>query len=110
MVCGCCRNTIFAVPDRQIERMNLKSILAKPFASHIYKKIRKGMVTAVADQERIFKTILKTAKNTQFGRDHGFETIQTYDDFKKQVPVRDYEQLKPYIEKLKEGKENILWN
>ena len=109
MVCGCCRNTIFAVPDRQIERMNLKSILAKPFASHIYKKIRKGMVTAVADQDRIFKTILKTAKNTQFGRDHGFETIQTYDDFKKQVPVRDYEELKPYIEKLKEGKENILW-
>ena len=89
--------------------MNLKSILAKPFASKIYKKIRKGMVTAIADQEQIFRSIIKTAKNTQFGRDHDFESIRTYDDFKIKVPIRDYEQLKPYIEKVKDGKENILW-
>ena len=67
------------------------------------------METAVADQQAIFKTLIKSAKNTEFGKDHGFENIQTYEDFKKQVPIRDYEQIKPYIEKIKEGRQNILW-
>ena len=89
--------------------MNLKSLLAKPFANYIYNKISKGMETAVAAQQTIFKELVKTAKDTQFGKDHGFADIQTYDDFKKQVPIRDYEQIKPYIEKIKEGKHNILW-
>jgi len=67
------------------------------------------METAVTDQEAIFKELVKTARNTEFGKDHGFESIQNYDDFKKKVPVRDYEQLKPYIEKIKEGRQNVLW-
>ncbi len=67
------------------------------------------METAVQDQQDIFKSLIKSAKNTLFGKDHGFETIQTYDDFKKQVPIRDYEQIKPYIEKIKEGRQNVLW-
>ncbi len=67
------------------------------------------METAVEDQQDIFKNLIKSAKNTLFGKDHGFETIQTYDDFKKQVPIRDYEQIKPYIEKIKEGRQNVLW-
>ncbi|RFM28705.1 GH3 auxin-responsive promoter family protein [Deminuibacter soli] len=89
--------------------MNLKSILAKPFANYIYNKIKKGMETAVQDQENWLKQLVKAAKSTEFGRDHGFEGIETYEDFKKKVPIRDYEQLKPYINKIKEGKENVLW-
>src|SRR3954453_1366468 len=89
--------------------MNLKSLLARPFANYIYNRISKGMETAVADQQNIFKSLIKSAKNTQFGKDHHFETIQTYDDFKKQVPIRDYEQIKTYIEQIKEGKHHILW-
>jgi hypothetical protein len=89
--------------------MNLKSILAKPFANYIYNKIKKGMETAVEDQENWLKQLVKTGRNTEFGKEHGFEGIQTYEDFKKQVPIRDYEELKPYIHKIKEGKENVLW-
>lgn len=89
--------------------MNLKSLLARPFANYVYNKIVKGMETAVADQQNIFKSLIRSAKDTQFGKDHHFETIQSYDDFKRQVPIRDYEQIKPYIEKIKEGKHNILW-
>jgi len=89
--------------------MNLKSLLARPFANYIYNKISKGMETAVPDQQNIFKSLIKSAKDTQFGKDNGFETIQSYDDFKKKVPIRDYEQIKPYIEKIKEGKQNVLW-
>ncbi len=67
------------------------------------------METAVTDQQNIFKSLIKSAKDTQFGKEHSFETIQSYDDFKKQVPIRDYEQIKLYIEKIKEGKQNVLW-
>lgn len=89
--------------------MNLKSLLARPFANYINNKITKGMETAVADQQRIFRALVKTAKTTTFGKDHGFDSIQSYEDFKKLVPIRDYEEIKPYIEKIKEGKQNVLW-
>ena len=89
--------------------MKFKSFLAKPFASYIYARIRKGMGTALQDQDSILKELLKTGKTTEFGKDHGFEKAVTYEDFKSLVPIRDYEAFKPYIEKIKEGKHNILW-
>lgn len=89
--------------------MNLKSLLAKPFANYIYKQIQKSKLTAIQDQEDIFKGLIKSAKTTDFGKDHGFANINSYEDFTKTIPIRDYEQLKPYIEKIKEGKQNVLW-
>lgn len=89
--------------------MNLKSLLAKPFAYYIYNQIKKSTETALTDQENILRSLVKTGRATDFGRDHGFDTVKTYDDFKKAVPIRDYEELKPYIEKIKEGKHNVLW-
>lgn len=89
--------------------MNLKSLLARPFAGYIHNKITKGIETAGEDQQNIFKGLVKSARQTIFGKDHGFAGIDNYEAFKKQVPVRDYEQLKPYIEKIKEGTENVLW-
>jgi Peptide arylation enzymes len=89
--------------------MKIKSFLAKPFASYVYSKIRKGMSTALADQEQIFKELIKTGKTTEFGKDHKFNVINSYTDYKNLVPLRDYEGFKPYIDKIKEGKHNILW-
>ncbi len=89
--------------------MNLKSLLARPFAGYIYNKIKKGMDTAVEDQESILKHLIKVGKSTSFGKDHGFSSISSYADFVKQVPIRDYEQFKSYIELVKEGRHNILW-
>lgn len=89
--------------------MSVKSLLAKPFASLVYNQIKKGARTADADQEAIFKTLIKKAGSTEFGKDHSFAKISSYDDFKRLVPVRDYEQLKSYIEKIKEGTPDILW-
>ena len=89
--------------------MYLKSLLARPLATYIYNKTKKWMETAVADQEKLMKLLVKTAKQTEFGKDHAFDKIESYEDFKKNVPVRDYEQLKPYIEKIKSGKQNVLW-
>lgn len=67
------------------------------------------MATAVADQQQIFQQLVKTGIKTEFGKDHDFASIKTYEDFVLRVPVRDYEAFKPYIEKIKEGKHNILW-
>lgn len=89
--------------------MKIKSFLAKPFANYIYKLTKKNMLTAVADQQNIFQQLIKTGLKTEFGRDHNFATIKTHEDYVKQVPIRDYEGFKPYIEKVKEGKHNILW-
>ena len=89
--------------------MKIKSFLAKPFAGYIYKQIKKGMETAVQDQQEIFKELIKSAAKTEFGKEHRFESINSHSDFIKQVPIRDYEDFKPYIEKVKQGKHNILW-
>lgn len=67
------------------------------------------MTTAVEDQKQIFQSIVKSAANTEFGRDHHFDEIKTYEDYVRKVPIRDYEALRPYIDKIKEGKHNILW-
>lgn len=89
--------------------MNLKSLLARPFANYIFNKISKGKETAVEDQQAILKQILKSAAQTDFGKEHDFASIQEYEDFKKQVPIRDYEEIKGYIQKIKDGKQNVLW-
>jgi Coenzyme F390 synthetase len=89
--------------------MKIKSFLAKPFANYVYKGIKKGITTAVADQESILKELLKTGKATEFGKDHKLQDVNIYEEFVQAVPIRDYEQFKPYIEKIKEGKHNVLW-
>jgi len=89
--------------------MYLKSLFARPFANYIYNKTKKWMDTAVEDQQKIMKLLVKSAKETDFGKDHNFGKIESYESFKENIPVRDYEQFKPYIEKIKSGRQNVLW-
>ncbi len=89
--------------------MKIKSFLAKPFAGYIFKQIKKGMETAVQDQQSIFNNLIKVGAKTDFGKEHGFANIKTHEEFAQQVPLRDYEGFKPYIEKIKQGRHNVLW-
>jgi hypothetical protein len=89
--------------------MKIKSLLAKPFANYIYGKVRRDMQSAVEDQKAVLQELLKTGVKTQFGKDHHLDEVKTYGEFKQAVPIRDYEQYKPYIELIKQGKHNILW-
>jgi len=89
--------------------MKIKSLLAKPFANFIAKQIKKGMLNAVQDQADIFEDLIKQAAKTDFGIQHSFNEIKSHEDFTKLVPIRDYEQFKPFIEKIKSGKHNVLW-
>ena len=67
------------------------------------------MSNALEDQQKIFQDLLKTGSKTIFGTDHKMGEVKTYDEFKQAVPIRDYEQYKPYIEQIKQGKHNVLW-
>lgn len=89
--------------------MSLKVIAAKIFAKKIHDQTQKWASSPVETQKKVFASLIRQAKKTAFGSDHKFQTIKTYDDFANQVPVRDYEQLKPYIDKVVKGEENILW-
>ena len=89
--------------------MSLKSFIARKWASYIRKQIDRWAANPIATQENVFRSIIQKAKHTAFGRDHHFEQIHSYEDFVRQVPIRDYEALAPYIERVKKGEENILW-
>jgi phenylacetate-coenzyme A ligase PaaK-like adenylate-forming protein len=90
-------------------KIKIKSFLAKPYATYKYKQIKKSMLTGIADQDTIFNSLIKTAAQTEFGKEHQFEKIKSHADFIKNVPLRSYEDYKGYIEKIKQGKQNILW-
>jgi len=89
--------------------MSLKAFGAKVFAKRIRKKINRWANDPIKTQERVFATLIKTAQQTAFGNDHNFRDIKTYSDFAKYVPIRDYEALKTYVNRVVEGEENILW-
>lgn len=89
--------------------MKIKSILAKPFAGYIYKSIQKNKATALNDQEHILKQLIKVGRNTDYGKSLKLEQVNTYEEFKQCVPIRDYEQIRPWIDKIIEGKHNVLW-
>ena len=89
--------------------MGIRSVLAKPFAAYVDAQTKKWSLNAVACQHKVFDNLIREGKATLFGRDHHFEAIRNYEDFKKQVPVRDYEALKPYVEQILSGKPDILW-
>ncbi len=67
------------------------------------------MATAVEDQESILKELLKMGKDTEFGKEFRLGDVHTHEEFTQAILVRDYEQFKPYIDKIKEGKHNVLW-
>lgn len=89
--------------------MGLKSAASKLFASVVAARIRRWSKEAVAVQEKTLTHLITSAKNTSFGRDHDFGTILDYGDFKEKVPVRDYEELRPYIDRMVNGEEDVLW-
>ena len=89
--------------------MSVKSIAAKIFANVVHKKTQKWVQNPMETQQNVFQNLLASAKETQFGKDHNFSEIKSFEDFAKQVPIRDYEELRPYVDRVVNGEENILW-
>jgi hypothetical protein len=89
--------------------MGFKSLFVRPYANYIAKKIKKWSETPIASQEFILRELVQKAEKTAFGKDHRFIEIQNYEDFKQRVPIRDYEELRPYVDRVVNGEPDILW-
>jgi hypothetical protein len=89
--------------------MGIKSFLSKPLAAYFANQTKKWLKDPVGRQEAWMHKLVKTAENTAFGKDHGFVNIKNYEDYKRAVPVRDYEDLKPYVERMVKGEPDVLW-
>lgn len=88
---------------------NIQTLLTKPFLHWVAHRHQKHLQNPENHQRRILKTLIKKAKNTNFGQIHNFSTIKNYTDFKKNVPIRTYEEFIPYINAIRAGTDNVLW-
>ena len=89
--------------------MGLKSFLAKPYARYMRKQIDKWANAPLKYQNQVFERLIRDAKNTAFGKDHNFDKINSYEDFKREVAVSDYEGLRSYVDRMVKGEKNVLW-
>lgn len=89
--------------------MSLKSFAATVFARIIDYKTKKWAQDPIGSQDKVFKYLIKTAGNTAFAKAHSFNNISTYKDFAQHVPIRDYEQLRPFVDRVVAGESDILW-
>jgi hypothetical protein len=89
--------------------MGIRATLSKPLAAYLHKQTRAWSLQPEQAQEKTLKMLIREAKHTLFGRDHHFGDIRTYEDFKQAVPVRDYEALSPYVNRILRGEANVLW-
>ena len=87
----------------------MKTLITILFARLVKKRNNKWISNPLETQAKTFNKLLLNGTKTEFGRDHNFSTIKNYEDFKNQVPIRDYEGLKPYVDKVVKGEKNILW-
>ena len=87
----------------------IKSKLSLIFAKYVVNQNNSWKKKPLIFQKKIMLKLTDRAKNTSFGKDHSFNSIKNYEDFKKNVPIRDYEDLSKYIDLIKQGKKNVLW-
>ena len=88
---------------------SIKEILVKIYAKHVVRKTTKWSKRPVETQEKVMKKLISKARKTKFGKDHNFDKISNYREFSKEIPIRDYEGIKGYVEMVIRGEKNILW-
>ncbi|MFK7810273.1 MAG: GH3 auxin-responsive promoter family protein [Saprospiraceae bacterium] len=81
----------------------------KKYASFHLKKWDDSVLYPEKYQAEVFNQLIREAANTQFGKEHNFDAIESYEDFCESVPLRSYEELAPYITRIKEGEEDVLY-
>jgi hypothetical protein len=89
--------------------VGIKSLLAKPFAAWEAANIRRWSSDPAGSQRKVLQQLLEGGRRTDFGREHGLAGVQSARDFRQAIPLRDYEQLKPWIERIKTGESDVLW-
>lgn len=88
---------------------SLKSFAARLFARIVVSRTRLWVSRPEETQQKVFRELMSRASQTVFGKDHDFRSVQSHADFVSRVPVRDYEALKPYVDRVVAGESDILW-
>jgi hypothetical protein len=92
--------------------VNLKAAIANSLWSATnlpsYLQFRRALQQPEIAQHKLLQTYLEQNPQTAFGQIHGFNSIRSYEDFKKRVPLMDYEGLEPWIERIRRGEANVL--
>lgn len=89
--------------------MGVKAALSKPYAKHIVKRIKQWKDRPIETQQAVFTELIQVSSKTAFGKDHRFDAINSYQEFKQAVPIQDYEGLRTYIDRVATGEVNVLW-
>ncbi len=89
--------------------MSIKSFAARIFASVIDRKTQRWANNPVESQKKVFRNLLRMAGGTAFAKAHSFQSISTHKEFVANVPVRDYEDLKPFMDRVVAGESDVLW-
>lgn len=87
----------------------MKSFLLKPYASYVRRTVRTASKRAVEAQHDTLLDLVRTARDTAFGKDHDFAGIKNYEDFKARVPLVDYEAFRLYADRIRDGETNVSW-
>jgi len=89
--------------------MGWKATFIKPYAHLKRGSIRQWAAHPHPTQAGVLEQLLTSGKDTAFGKDHKLEQVKTYQEFSQAVPLRDYEELKPYIDRVIAGEQSVLW-
>jgi hypothetical protein len=89
--------------------MSLLTASAKIFAAYTASRVRNRRANALSSQQKIFRLLVETGSKTFFGKEHGMSGQMNYDAFRKNIPVRDYEGTRKYIEQIINGQNDVLW-
>jgi len=73
------------------------------------RKINKFKDSPIETQNEVLNYLISKGKETLFGNEHNFNQISDYDSFKKEIPIRTYEEITHYVDRVRNGEENILW-
>ena len=86
-----------------------KELGARIWASMAHIQTLRWSRRPLETQNNVLKSLIKKAKKTSFGKDHFFERVHSIQDFQKNVPIRDYEKLRNYVDRVVAGEVNVLW-
>ncbi len=89
--------------------MGWKAQLSKPFARWALRGLQRRTADPVAAQDAVFRELMLRGAQTAFGREHGLHADMSPADFRAAVPVRDYEGLKPWMDRAVAGEEGVVW-
>lgn len=88
--------------------MNITKVIGKVFEPRL-KQIDRYATEAGEIQHNVLLKLLKKAENTEWGKKYDYKSIRTYDDFRQRVPIQTYDDIKPWVERLRAGEKNLIW-